>query len=70
LSEGHAEILVETGKTFYLMIAVIAVDASAESVQRQKVHDLRKYQFARVHYPTPPELFQESDGNSNKISNR
>ena len=37
------------GKTFYLMIAVIAVDASAESVQRQKVHDLRKYQFARVH---------------------
>jgi len=70
LSEGHAKILVETGETFYLVIALIAIDASAECVQGQKVHDLRKYQFAGVHNSTPPELFQESAGNFDKISNR
>lgn len=70
LSKGHAEVLVETGKTFYLIVAAIAIDASAECMQRQIVHDLRKNHFAGVHYPAPHELLQKSAGNSNKISNR
>jgi len=49
LSEGHAEILVHAGKAACMIVAPVPVNAFAEFVHRQIVHDLRKDRFPDIH---------------------
>jgi phytoene dehydrogenase-like protein len=53
LCEGHAQVLVETGEVFDLVLSIVASNAATESGQRQMRHDLRKNEFARVHEYAP-----------------
>jgi hypothetical protein len=53
LREGHAQILVETSEVLDLVFPIVAGDTTAKSGQRQMCHDLRKNEFARVHWRRP-----------------
>ncbi len=55
LCEGHAEKLVETGKTQDLVVAPIVSDALAEIVEGKKLEQLREDGFAVVHGPFLPD---------------
>ena len=55
LREGHAEELVETGKTQDLVVAPIVADALAEIVEGKKFEQLREDGFAVVHGPFLPD---------------
>jgi hypothetical protein len=53
LGEGHAEVLIETGKALDPTLASIAANTASEGMHRQMVYELRKDKLAGVH-PTPP----------------
>jgi len=49
LSEGHAEILLEAGELFDLVVAVVTIDALMENMERKMLHHLRENELAGVH---------------------
>ena len=55
LREGHAEKLIEAGKTQDLVVAPIVADALAEIVEGEKFEQLREDGFAVVHGPFLPD---------------
>ena len=55
LREGHAEKLIEAGKTQDLVVAPIVADALAEIVKGKKFEQLREDGFAVVHGPFLPD---------------
>jgi len=59
LRECHAQVLVETGKTFDLAVAAIALHATPKGVHRRMIDDLRKNEFACIHEPCPPAIPQK-----------
>ena len=59
LGEGHAQVLVETGKTFDLAVAAIALHTTPKGVHRQMIDDLGKNEFACIHGPCPPAIPQK-----------
>ena len=54
LGEGHAQILIETGKALHLVMAAIALDTAPEVTKRKMIDQLCKNESARVHKPPPP----------------
>ena len=53
LRERHAPILVETGETLDLVLAIVTSDATSKGRQRQVLHDLSENEFALVHRRAP-----------------
>jgi hypothetical protein len=70
LSKGHAEILVETGKLFDLEVAVVAIYALMENMERKMLHHLRENELAGVHSSDLRTLLCEDDCYAGKISSR
>ena len=70
LRECHAQVLVETGKTFDLAVAAIALHVTPKGVHRQIIDDLRKNDFACIHGPCPPAIPQKHGGSGFSISSR
>jgi len=62
LGKSHAEVLVETTEMPYFVIAPVALDAPAKSMERKIVHYLRADQFAGMHALCPPVFFEEDSG--------
>ena len=62
LSKGHAEVLIETRETLYLVASAVARYATAKCGQRQMPGDLREHQLARVH----PDLLRVSSPQDGK----
>ena len=54
LGEGHREKLVPAREALDLEMAVVAVDALAELVRRQEVHQLGEDGLSLIHRPYPP----------------
>jgi hypothetical protein len=50
LSKSHAEILIQAGKASYSVIAVVSLDAIAEFVHWQEVHQLSKNYSSGIHW--------------------
>ena len=53
LSEGHAAKLIDTGKGFDLVIAMVTLDTTPKCVHRQMLHHLREDETVRVHAQPP-----------------
>jgi len=68
LSEGHIQELIKTGEAFYLVIAPVSVDAFAEFVKGQEIHDLGENRCGSIHQSLLPG--QRSDDNIKSSSNR
>ena len=49
LSEGHAQILVETKELLDFEVAFVSADTLVEDVERKMLHDLRENEFSGVH---------------------
>ena len=49
LRKSHAQKLILTGKALDLVVAAIARHASREGLLRKVLHQLREYQFPRMH---------------------
>jgi hypothetical protein len=49
LGKSHAVKVIETSERFHPMIAAISIDASFETPQRKKIHDLRKNSSTVIH---------------------
>ena len=49
LGKGHAEILFEAGELLDLEVALVAVDALMENMERKMLHYLRENELAGVH---------------------
>ena len=49
LSKSHAQELVEMGERERRVTTGIFRHAPSEGVQRQMIHELREYQFSRIH---------------------
>ncbi len=49
LCEGHAQVLIETGKALDSVIATIVSNAAAQSMQGKMVDDLCENDLARIH---------------------
>jgi hypothetical protein len=54
LGEGHAEKLIQTGKRYHLVVAVVTSYALAKLEQWNEVHDLSKNGSADVHDKPSP----------------
>jgi len=52
LGEGHAEELVETGKSLDLVFPAVSVDALSEFANRKELDQLREDGSAGVHRPS------------------
>jgi len=69
LGKRHAEILIETGETLDLEVAVIPCHALTKGTDRHEVHDLRKNEFASIHRAFPPSS-KEDAPSAKQISSR
>jgi len=49
LCKCHAEVLIEAGEAFDLVVAAIPLDAAPKRMHRQVIGHLRKNEFACVH---------------------
>jgi hypothetical protein len=49
LREGQAQEMIQTGEALHLMVALVALHATVELLQRQQRHDLRENRFASMH---------------------
>jgi hypothetical protein len=49
LGEGHAEKLIQTGKRYHFVVAVVTIYALAKMERWNEIHDLRKNGFADIH---------------------
>ena len=70
LRECPAQVLVETGKTYDLAVAAIALYATPKGVHGQMIDDLRENEFAYIHGPCPPAIPQEHGELGFSISSR
>ena len=70
LSKGHAKVLVETGETPDVVVAMITGDTASKCMQGHEFHDLRKYQLASVHTSSPSGCLRNNDGLDEKFSSR
>ena len=66
LRKGHAKVLIEAGKLFHFVIALIPRYTASKGMHGHEVHDLRENEFADVHELTPP---VESQGDIRSIIN-
>jgi len=66
LRKRHAEVLVETRKTFDLVGSAIARHATAKCREWQVLGDLREHQFAQIH----PDRLRESSSQGRKSTAR
>jgi hypothetical protein len=70
LGKGHAEELVPAREALDLVVSLVAVDALAELVRGNEVHQLGEDRFASVHGPSPPSKMREYGPWRLAISNR
>ena len=70
LGEGHAEKLIPAGEALHLVVAVVPLDAFAELVCGDKVHQLGKDRFPGIHVTTPSALMRKNGTSGENISNR
>jgi hypothetical protein len=70
LGEGHAQVLIETGKALHLVMAAIALDRAPEAMKGKVVDQLCENDLARVHKPSPRLKPRELGGPGNRSSSR
>jgi len=70
LSEGHAQVLVETEELLDFEVASVTVDALVESVERKMLHDLRENKFSGVHSSALLALLRRAELFPEKSSSR
>jgi hypothetical protein len=70
LGEGHAKIVIEAGELLDLVVAVVALDALMENVERKMLHHLRENELAGVHGSSLRTLLREDGWTSGKFSSR
>jgi hypothetical protein len=70
LREGHAEVMVETGKLLDLEVAVVPIYASMKHMERKMLHHLRENELAGVHGPPLRTVLYEDEQTSEAFSSR
>jgi hypothetical protein len=71
LGEGHAKELIQTGKRYHFVVAVVTIYALAKMERGNKIHDLSKNGSADVHDKPSPSAGMRNYGlSAEKISNR
>src|SRR5450755_627506 len=70
LGKGHAQKLVPAGKTADLVVALIALDATAKLVRGNEIQQLREHRLAKMHGPRPPRMREKHGCKGRRNSNR